>query len=185
MPPSRLDGVLPAWDFRERHSIALDASSERVLAAIREVTPAEMPLVRVLFRVRGLPAASNRPVYEQLQPGFRVLAEDPGRELVLGSIAQPWRWRGRASSQADFASFAQPGYAKLALTFRFEGGTLSTETRVLLTDPASRRAFRRYWLFVRPWSGLIRRSWLRAAAARSAGPGSGRGRRRAASLRRG
>jgi hypothetical protein len=185
MPPSRLDGVLPAWDFRERHSIALDAPPERVFASIKEVTPAEMPVVRALFRLRGLPAARDRPVYEQLQPGFRALAEDPGRELVLVAIAKPWRRRGGASPQADFASFAEPGYAKLALNFRFEDGTLSTETRVLLTDPASRRAFRRYWLVVRPWSGLIRRSWLRAAAARSANPESGPRRRRAASLRRG
>jgi hypothetical protein len=185
MPRSRLDGVLPAWDFRERHSIALDAPSERVFAAIKEVTPAEMPVVRALFRLRGLPAANDRPVYEQLQPRFQALAEDPGRELVLGSIAKPWRWRGGHSPQADFASFAEPGYAKLALSFRFEDGTLSTETRVLLTDRASRRVFRCYWLFVRPWSGLIRRSWLRAAAARSAGRGPSRGRRRAASLRRG
>jgi len=180
-----LDEVLPAWDFRERHAVAVDAPSERVLEAVRSVTPGEMPLVRLLFRLRGLPAARDRPVYDQLTPGFRTLAEEPGRELVLGSIAKPWRWRGGDRPREDFSAFAEPGYAKLALNFRFEDGTLSTETRVLLTDPASRRAFRGYWLLVRPWSGLIRRSWLRAAAARSAGRGSGRGRRRAASLRRG
>ncbi len=180
-----LDEVLPAWDFRERHAVAVDAPPERVLEAVRAVTPGEMSLVRILFRLRGLPAAKDQPVYEQLKRGFRTLAEEPGRELVLGSVGQPWRLRGGSSPRADFVSFAEPGYAKMALNFRFEDGTLSTETRVLLTDPASRRAFRRYWLFVRPWSGLVRRSWLRAAAARSAGRESGPRRRRAALLRRG
>lgn len=61
----------------------------------------------------------------------------------------------------DFRVFAEPGYAKMALNFAFDGDTLSTETRVLLTDEASRRAFRRYWLVIRPFSGLIRRLWLR------------------------
>jgi len=29
--------------------------------------------------------------------------------------------------------------------------------------------FRRYWLLIRPWSGLIRRVWLRAIARRAQG----------------
>ncbi len=164
-----LDEVLPAWDFRERHSIRLEAPAERVFAAIREATPAEMPLVRSLFRLRRLPSASDRSLYEQLEPSFRTLAEEPGRELVLGAIGQPWRWSRGRSPDADFRRFGGPGYAKMALSFRYEGGTLSTETRVLLTDPASRRAFRRYWLLVRPFSGLIRHGWLRAARRRAEG----------------
>jgi hypothetical protein len=45
-----------------------------------------------------------------------------------------------------------------------DGGaaTVSTETRVLCTDPGSRRAFRRYWRIVRPFSGLIRIEMLRS-----------------------
>jgi hypothetical protein len=45
------------------------------------------------------------------------------------------------------------------------GGTLlSTETRVSATNSTARRAFRGYWRVVGPFSGLIRRRWLRAAA---------------------
>ena len=43
------------------------------------------------------------------------------------------------------------------------GCVLSTETRVQAVDDAARRAFRRYWRVVGPFSGLIRRRWLRAA----------------------
>jgi hypothetical protein len=42
---------------------------------------------------------------------------------------------------------------------------LSTETRVQAVDDAALRAFRRYWRVVGPFSGLIRRRWLRAAQA--------------------
>ena len=57
----------------------------------------------------------------------------------------------------------------MAINWRLDGTTLSTETRVLATDEASRRAFRRYWLVIRPFSGLIRRVWLRAIRQRAEG----------------
>jgi hypothetical protein len=47
------------------------------------------------------------------------------------------------------------------------GARLETETRVFLTDRSSRRRFRAYWLVVRPFSGFIRRRWLRAAKRRA------------------
>jgi hypothetical protein len=39
---------------------------------------------------------------------------------------------------------------------------LATETRVLCLDDESRRRFRLYWLFIGPFSGLIRRKILRS-----------------------
>ncbi len=46
------------------------------------------------------------------------------------------------------------------------GSILSTETRVA----GGSVHFRAYWLVVRPFSGLIRRRWLIAAAKRAAAP---------------
>jgi hypothetical protein len=51
--------------------------------------------------------------------------------------------------------------------FRVDARALSTETRVHVADPASRKKFRRYWLVVRPFSGLIRILLLRAARTRA------------------
>jgi hypothetical protein len=48
-----------------------------------------------------------------------------------------------------------------------KGARLETETRVFLTDAAARRRFDAYWIVVRPFSGLIRRRWLRAAKHRA------------------
>jgi hypothetical protein len=42
------------------------------------------------------------------------------------------------------------------------GSELRTETRVLVTDAASRRRFGRYWRLIRPGSALVRRNWLAA-----------------------
>ena len=48
-----------------------------------------------------------------------------------------------------------------------DGARLETETRVFLTDAPSRRRFAAYWLVIRPFSGLTRRLWLRAAKRRA------------------
>jgi hypothetical protein len=165
-----LDEVLPEWHFRESHRRRLvNADPERVFGAVRELTLAETPVAAVLVRLRGMHARTHRPIFEEMRrAGFEVEAEEPGRELAFAAIGQPWKVRGgQRRHGTDFRTFAEPGYAKMAFNFRLDGTTLSTETRVLLTDEPSRRAFRRYWLVIRPFSGLIRRVWLRAIARRA------------------
>jgi hypothetical protein len=159
-----LSEVLPEYHFRERHERRVDAPAEAVFAAIRSVTLAETPIARRLIRLRGLRAGSVRPLVEEMDDeGFAQFAEEPLRELVYAAIGQPWKpLGGKRADTDDFGAFAEPGYAKIAFNFRFEGGVLSTETRVLLTDARSRKLFRGYWLVIRPFSGLIRREWLRA-----------------------
>jgi hypothetical protein len=99
--------------------------------------------------------------------GFRVVAEEPGSELVVAGIGRFWKPSGglrRVKDREHFTAFAEPGYAKVAFNFRLSGGELSTETRIAGTDPQARRRFKLYWLLVRPGSGLIRHEWLRAIA---------------------
>jgi hypothetical protein len=164
-----LSEVLPEYDFCERHARRIDAPPERVFAAVRELSADDTPAVRLLFRLRGLRGDTARPIFDQMERfGFEILAEEPGRELVVAAIGQPWKLRGGARPRGvDFRTFAEPGYAKMALNWRLVDGTLTTETRVQLTDGTARRSFRRYWLLVRPFSGLIRRAWLRAIARRA------------------
>jgi len=175
-----LDELIPQYDFNEVHSVRLSASPERALEAVKRVTPGEMPLVRLLFTVRslpalltgrpGLPTAKTQSLYEQmLDFGFVFLGEDPGREVACGMIGQMWKVRGAAPTIRDareFVAFEEPGYAKVAMNFSVrpaEGATcLRTETRVLITDDASRRGFGRYWQVILPGRAMIRRGWLRA-----------------------
>lgn len=154
-------------DFSERHSIRVDAPAERVLAAVRSVTLAEMGVFRLLARLRGIRMPADRPVVElAVEGGWEELVDEP-RVLTLGAIGQPWRLRGGDRPDGDFSSFDRPGYVKMTLSWRLEGTTLTTETRVRPTDAVARRAFRRYWLVIRPFSGLIRRVWLRAIKRRA------------------
>ena len=161
-----VEALLPRYDVRARHEIRVRVPPAAALASARAVAAEEAPLLRLLFRLRGLPASG--PILDGMQrEGFRMLAEHEGRAIVFGAIGRPWRPSGGIAADADFEAFAEPGWAKMALDLRAEAGLLTTETRVLLTDDAARRAFRRYWLLVRPFSGLTRRSWLAAAKRRA------------------
>lgn len=162
---SALDRVMPTWHFAERHEVEVDASPEDALAAVQAVRLREIPVVWSLLVVRGLARNVGEQTFVGLmrRGGFAVAAEEPGRELVLVGVGRPWRVWERLRRDVDPVAFAEPGWARMAMTLRAEPGRLVTETRVLLTDEASRRAFRRYWLVVRPLSGLTRRLLLRAA----------------------
>jgi hypothetical protein len=185
MPRSRLDELLPNYEFSERHRRRVRATPAAALAAAKTVTPGEMRLVRFLFalrsgpalltRGRGLPSDRARPLAQQMiEFGFVPLA-DVEDELVLGFVGQPWRLSGgrrpRLPTATDWADFDEPGYVKAAMNFRVEpdggGSILETETRITAMDAHSRRRFRRYWRVIRGGSGAIRRSWLRAAKRRA------------------
>jgi hypothetical protein len=182
---SRLDELLPRYDFNEVHARVIAAPPDRVFEAVKTVTLGEMPLVRLLFAIRslparlargrGLPRAKDEPLLgEMVALGFTVLAEDPKREIVAGAVAQMWKRGGQTASIADgaeFVAFDRPGYVKIATNFlvlKQDGDTrIETETRVLATDSRSRQGFARYWRLIRPASGAIRRAWLRATARRA------------------
>jgi hypothetical protein len=178
----RLDELLPEYEFAERHTTRVHAAPAAVLAAVKAATPGEMPFVRGLFalrsgpalltRGRGLPRAKDRPLAEQMiEFGFVTLVERED-ELVLGYVGQPWKLAGGSMprlSAEQWHAFAEPGYAKAIVSFRASESVLETWTRVHLTDAASRRRFAFYWRLIRPWSGLIRRNWLRAARRRADG----------------
>ena len=51
-----LDQIMPEYEFNERHERLLSAPAERALEAVKQATPGEMPLVRLLF-ARGCQGA--------------------------------------------------------------------------------------------------------------------------------
>lgn len=161
--------ALPEYHHRERHSIHVAAAPERALAAARDVRLSELPLARLLFRIRRLGAtAADGRMWDLFEAnGFVLVGDDT---FVL--VARPWSLRGgRRPEVTDFTAFAEPGYAKMALDLRARpdgvGTRLETETRILLTDGRARRRFAAYWLLIRAFSGLTRRSWLGAAKRRA------------------
>jgi hypothetical protein len=172
-----LDRFMPEFDVRERHQTRVAAPAAVTFAAARELALHRSPLIRGLFRARqllmgGTAAAEAGPAVpfldEVVALGWRVLAEEPEREIVVGAATQPWVadvvFRG--VSPGEFAAFAEPNYVKIAWTIGVtpldaELSLLRTETRVVATDEGARARFRPYWTLASPGILLIRREMLR------------------------
>jgi hypothetical protein len=173
-----LDDFLPAYEFSERHSLAIDAPATRIDEALRTVSIADIPVARALWWIRrlGRPYGdSTRPFIGGELPGV-VLDDVPEEGVVLGLTGQFWRVlgserdRARPTSADEFIAYARPDTCKAVIDFRVGTASLSTETRVHVADPAARRKFRWYWFVIRPFSGLIRILLLRAARRRAEAP---------------
>jgi hypothetical protein len=170
-----LDQFMPAYEVREVHQTKVEAPPAVTYAAAEELDFQQSGLVKTIFKGREVLMGAEPPLRqpqsflaEVRALGWRVLAEEPGRNLVMGAVTQPWKpdvqFRGLAPEV--FAAFNEPGYAKIAWTIAVEpngpnGSVFRTETRVTTTDPDSRRRFRRYWTMVSPGVVLIRREMLR------------------------
>lgn len=155
---THLDEIMPRWQFDEQHEIRIAATPERIFAAIRNVTAGEIRFYQTLTAIRRLGRSGGenilnvpdaKPILEvATRGGFRVLADDPPRELVLGTNVAP-------STLA-------------VMNFRVgSDGLVTTETRVFAKTDAGRRSFAVYWRAIRPGSGIIRRSWLEAIKRRA------------------
>ena len=162
-----IDRFLPIYEVSKHHQVEVATASGRAYRAVVELDLSRSPMIRLLFALRGLPRRQPLTLSELARAGFVILGEEPGIEIVLGVTGRFWRARGGLLRVGpdEFAAFTEPGYAKAAWNFRVEPtddglSIVSTETRVTTTDPASRRAFRFYWRFVGPFSGLIRRRAL-------------------------
>ena len=178
----KLDEFLPEYEYHEVHAVTVDASPERTYAALKELTFAELsPLVSLLFGIRNLPARllkkgtpgsfQGGPFLEQMyRGGFIPLAEEPGSEIVFGLIGQFWKLTGGVEPHVPdataFLAFEDPAFAKVAANLRVyeEDGRVrcSTETRIHVPEPATRRKFAFYWRIISMGSALIRVMWLRA-----------------------
>ena len=200
---SRLDEYVPRWQFAERHETRIRASPRAVERAIRGVTAREIALFRALTWLRHprlprsgkpesiLAAPADEPIVAvALRSGFRLLVEEPGRELVIGTVvlappdvlrlppAELEQLRAGFGPE-QFRALSDAGWAKAAMNFRWQddgGGwtRLTTETRVFATDAAARRRFAVYWRLIYPGSSLIRRNWLAAIRERAEGDDSAR-----------
>jgi hypothetical protein len=168
-----LDRFMPAYEVVDRHYVHVDAPAAVALAAAQDMDLFHSPLVRAIIRGRELilgakPDDRLRPrglLAEVQSLGWGVLAEVPGREIVVGGVTKPWEPNPafRALPPDEFPVFSEPDCVKIVWTLRADpvGAAESifrTETRVMTTDPAARAKFRRYWSFLSPGIVLIR--WL-------------------------
>jgi hypothetical protein len=176
---SLIDDWLPEFDVGERHDVAVPLEPERALELALATPAASDRVVRALVTARGMIAREATIEGFFAAHRFVVLERSP-TEWVAGAVGAVWRPRGglvRLDDAEAWRAAVVPGTIKGAVDFRAEaipgGSRLTTETRVKATDERARRAFRRYWLLIGPFSALIRKRWLAAvmaSAKRSAEP---------------
>jgi hypothetical protein len=175
-----LDRFMPVWHFAEYHQTIVKAPPGTVFRAVLEAELGRSPLVSLLFRLREIPWRLSRRDFstkglgstlaDLIELGFLPLAEEAPREFVFGLVGRFWTINNilvRIESD-EFVSFDRPGYAKVAANLQVTplagyASRLSTETRIVCLDLAVKGRFRCYWTLIRPFSGLIRREWLRLA----------------------
>lgn len=143
-----------------RGLFALRTALEKLVTALRRRAWVEPPPPARL-RLKDLPTRGE----------WILLGADPPREIAFGVIGR--FWAGETTwlpiGQADFATFAGPGFAKIACALLLhelpDGSTLlSYAVRTRATDERSRRAFRRYWRLTSVFIGIVMRSFLAVVA---------------------
>ena len=184
-----LDDVLPNPHYRMCHSRAVGAPLTVVWDELHRVPMSALPLGRALEGVRLLPARlagrKRQPLagrtFLDVTP-IPVLFSQRPQVVISAGLSQAWRLLGGVTPpQLDAAAlraWSQPGWLKVGMEFRLQatpvGTLLRTETRMLATDPRTRRAFATYWFFIRASSGAIRREVLRIVARRAESALNGR-----------
>jgi hypothetical protein len=166
-----IDEWLPQYQVCSCHSVLVRASVEKTYAALKHANFSDLPIVRGLMRLRGYRIGHGRNPESDTQPigygSFLELAMIPQREIVLGIAGRFWRPDGgivRGLTPAEFGDFHREGHARAVWNFSLapaDGGTqLGTETRVQAFGRSATMKFRMYWIFVRPFSGMIRNAML-------------------------
>ena len=160
------DKYLPDFHFSEKHSIAIKKAPSAIWATADHMDFSGSWIIRMLFALRGMPARMTN--LEGLQKGrFIRLEQRENEEIIIGLIGQFWKANGNLQQfdPKEFINWNQSDFLKATWNFKLipEGShtRLETETRVQCLDEKSLSRFRRYWFFIRPFSGLIRKEILR------------------------
>lgn len=179
-PRSRLDDIMPQYQFFERHSKRVHARPEQLMQAVRQSTFGDLKSLATLLRIRA--AALRLPDKSASFQNMRVLdafamsgyvSDNGAHEIVMAGGANALEKRPlKPRSPQEFAADQQPGTVKIAFNFTAEdvgGGwsIVSTETRIFASDDSTRRGMARYWRLIVPGSGLLRRQWLNGIKTRA------------------
>src|SRR5437763_11920778 len=180
-----LDEVVPHPQYRMCHARSISAPSTAVWDELGQVTMSALPLGYALESIRPLPARlagrRHQPLagrtFLDVTPIPVLFCERP-RVVISAGLSQAWRLLGGSVpphlDAAALRAWSEPGWIKAGMEFRLEpvpaGTLLSTETRVLATDPKTRRAFPAYWLVSWARRSAIRREAFNVLARRAESP---------------
>jgi hypothetical protein len=178
-PKTRLDEVMPEYQFSERHSARVKAPPEQVMQAIRLSSFSDMKSLVTLLRVRsavlGAPPQDIGHFQEKrildafAESGY--LSAGSEREIALFGV-----WNARTNRRPDvhtleqLVAYREHGAVKMGFGFEVEQSsegrcTIHTETRVMILGDS--RGPARYWRLIVPGSGLLRIQWLKGIKRRA------------------
>jgi hypothetical protein len=171
-----IDEFLGKYDVAAKYQVNIQAPGEFVYKAVRDLDLSGSRIVRLLFRLRELPALFDPKgkreglgltLDDLIKSGFILLGENPPHEIVLGVVGRFWTPSGciQRLDVDGFRAFCEEDFAKAVWNFSLTAHesaltTLTTETRVLCLGQGSRKRFRLYWTIVGPFSGVIRKEAL-------------------------
>jgi hypothetical protein len=176
---SLLDRFIPNPDLQRRHQTVVRAPAALVFETARTFDLRSTPFVRAIFGLRAiiLGAKAAGPDWSQgfvpvmLRMGWGVLAEEPHRWLVAGTVCRPWLADVvmRPIPPAQFALYSEPDQVKIIWTLEVESlgearSRFATETRAVGTDSQAQARFRRYRR--RFGVGMVMIRWLLLSAVR-------------------
>lgn len=177
-----LDEVVPRPQYRMSQSRTVSAPPAAVWDELCQVTMSALPLGYALEGLRLLPARlagrKHQPLADRtfldVTP-IPVLFSERPQVVISAGLSQAWRLLGGLTAPrldaAALRAWSQPGWIKVAMEFRLEptpaGTLLSTETRMLATDPRTRRSFAAYWFLIHASSAAIRREVLSVVSRRA------------------
>jgi hypothetical protein len=163
---------MPDYEVVDRCSVGIATPAHIALIAATETELEACLVIRAIFKgrqlfLRSVPDTAIRPrglMAEMKSLGWRVLAELPGREIVVGAVTKPWEPNPLflGLDPDEFLTFREPGYVKIIWTLRADpvgnaDSIFRTETRAVATDGIARKKFRRYWSLLSPGIMAIRR----------------------------
>jgi proline iminopeptidase len=169
----RLDSYLPDYFLREVHHLAVRTSPSETFNKFCDFDMSRIPWIRNLFRMRTLfdrkkESFVRLTLRDAYKEGGFILLEESQNEIVVGAIGKFWRpsIAFKKIEPSEYANFHNPGYAKVAWSFRceprFGGGTLATfELRVGANDSLSAGKMKAYYSFIGPFSRKIRKTVTR------------------------
>src|SRR5262245_51561194 len=109
-----LDRFIPEYEAVERHHVSVAAPAEITLSTAADMDIRQSAIIRGIFKARELILGSEPEhmdsgglLAQTKALGWGVLAEIPGREIVVGAVTQPWMANVvfRALPASEFAAF--------------------------------------------------------------------------------
>jgi len=158
-----INKYLPRYSFNEYHEIVINSSIENVYNAAKNFDMSKSKLIKILFKLRRLPAKRLKLQDFITDIGFTSIEENFPTENLIGFWARTKIVP--ITSYDDFINNSISPRVKVVWNFHLKRLSsaqtkLSTETRVLCVSPITKITFGSYWLIIKPFSGAIRKRML-------------------------